>query len=74
MLGPGESGRRDGEGGITGDRNIVDQGIIEKPIGVFRGNHWLGVVGIFPENGGEIFVRNKQRKKESRKRGVRVHV
>lgn len=36
--GPGEGGGRDSEGGI-GNGNIIYQAVIEKPIGVFPGNH-----------------------------------
>lgn len=42
--GPRESGSRDREGAI-GDGNIVHQRVIEKPIGVFRGNHFPGGEG-----------------------------
>lgn len=36
--GPGESGGRNSEGDLRGG-NIVDQTVIEEPIGVFPGNH-----------------------------------
>jgi hypothetical protein len=32
-------GPREGEGTINGDGNFINQSVIEKPIGVFRGNH-----------------------------------
>jgi len=35
-------GPREGEGAIDRNRNFINQRVIEKPIGVFRGNHgWV---------------------------------